>query len=62
MTERGRYSPLRRNPTFTSMRIGKWRFRLANAADVSTGRVRTVDDLVTDHDDDGINDANEKDV
>ena len=48
--------------TYTSVTIGNWTIRLADAADVATGRVRTAGDLVFVHSIDGVTDALEKNV
>ena len=46
-------------PTFTSITIGNWTLRLADAADVSAGDARTAGDLVTEHSTDGVVEVNE---
>ncbi len=62
MTDRARYSPKIKKPTFTQVTIGDWIWRLAVAADVSAGDARTVGDLIREHTTDGVYDASEADV
>jgi hypothetical protein len=46
-------------PTFKSVRMGKWLLRLATAADITAGDARTVGDRILEHDDDGVTRVNE---
>ena len=41
-------------PTFTSVALGKWKWRLATSTDVSNGDAVTVGDLIKEHSVDGI--------
>ncbi|KKN28065.1 hypothetical protein LCGC14_0858160 [marine sediment metagenome] len=62
MPGRARYSPKIKEPVFKSMTMGKWKLRLATAADVSAGAARTVGDWIKEHNVDGVYDVDEADV
>ena len=46
-------------PTFTTVTMGKWKLRLADADDVSNSDARTVGDRILENEDDGVVRVNE---